>query len=59
MSVRQEAAVMGIFTGKDYMDFLNDIYYIASESYSPDLEALERVKRHLLQCGYEEWVMED
>lgn len=56
MSFRQEARVVGELIGKSYMDLLNNIYFVASKSYTPESADIERVKQKLLPCGYREWL---
>jgi hypothetical protein len=58
MSDRNLAQVMAEFTGREYHAVLNDVYQVASTStFSPEL--IEAVRRKLMGCNYEEWLMSD
>ncbi len=57
MSDRNLAEVMAHSTGKDYSIVLNDVYAVGS-TYAPDAKAIAKLKKHLLACGYAEWLEE-
>ncbi|MEG3848973.1 DUF3349 domain-containing protein [Microcoleus sp. herbarium19] len=57
ISDRNLAEVMAHSTGKDYSIVLNDVYSVGS-TYAPDAKAIAKLKKHLLGCGYAEWLEE-
>ena len=57
MSDRNLAQVVAHYTGKDYSVVLNDVYRVRYTDV-PEPEAIAKVRRRLLACGYEEWLEE-
>ena len=57
MSDRNLAEVVAHYTGKDYSLVLNDVYWVKSTEV-PEPEAVAKVRRRLLPCGYEDWLEE-
>lgn len=57
MSDRNLAEVVALYTGKDYYIVLNDVYRVRSTDVT-ELEAIAKVRRRLLACGYEDWLEE-
>jgi hypothetical protein len=43
----------------NYHSALNDVLFVGSPDYEPDLKAKERIKGRLLAHGYEAWLKEE
>ncbi|MGK7875804.1 MAG: DUF3349 domain-containing protein [Xenococcaceae cyanobacterium] len=57
MSNRNLAEVVAHYTRKDYYLILNDVYRVKSTDV-PSPQAIAKVRRRLLACGYEDWLDE-
>lgn len=57
LSFRNLAEVVSIFTGQDLSATLNDVYKAQSMQIL-DQSAIDKVKRELSLCGYENWLRE-
>ncbi|MEH1933577.1 MAG: DUF3349 domain-containing protein [Nostoc sp.] len=57
MSDRNLAEVVAHHTTKHYGIVLNDVYRVRTTDV-PKAEAIDKLKQHLLVCGYEEWLKE-
>lgn len=55
MSDRNLAEIVAECTGKDYSVVLNDVYRVKYTNV-PEPEAIDKVRRRLLPCGYEKWL---
>jgi hypothetical protein len=59
MSFRGLAEIMSYFTGIDYALIYHDVLKIDSATVKPNEAELEKTRRLLVSCGYDEWLKED
>lgn len=57
MSDRSLARAIAAFTGQDYHQVLNDVYKVATLD-NLSTEAIDRVKKQLLEHGYDRWLLD-
>jgi hypothetical protein len=56
MSMRAVADAAGILMNADYIDYLHDMYFVASHNYVVDQEKASTLRQRLYACGYETWI---
>jgi hypothetical protein len=57
ISDRNLAEVIAYYVGKDYSVVLNDVYRVQSIDI-PKVEAINNLKKVLLNCAYQDWIDE-
>jgi hypothetical protein len=56
MSMRAVADAAGILMNADYIEYLHDMYFVASHNYVVDQEKADSLRARLYACGYETWI---